>query len=209
MEYKDYIKSGMKVAFIPQCYGPFYGWKVNVDPKVVTIGEYKPYYTDGTPDPKPEEYDYSCYVEIEEDVAGETQIQLDELFAIIPEEKETLVVYDTNVCKLIGKVDSAIDNYCVIDNDGDWIIVDKDDIQVMRTIDDLSYDELKQLWTEIRPGSIYLSDYTNTLGVSAEDAEVACETYGEETGWSYDDDWDGKYNDPEKFAEYYTNIYFE
>ena len=211
MEYKDFIKSGNKVAFIPQSYDPFFGWGFNVDPTVVTIGEYPPYFRDGTPDPTtPEEYNYACYVEIEEDVAGEKQIRLDELFAIIPEEEEKWVVYDTEVCKLIGKVDSAIDNYCVIDstNDGDWIIVDKDDIQICRTIGDLSYDELKQLWTEILPGSIYLSDYINTLGISAEDAECACETYGEETGWGYDDDWDSEYNDPEKFAEYYTNVYF-
>lgn len=203
MEYKNFIKSGMKVAFIPQSYDSFFGWGWNVKPKVVTIGEYRPYYTDATPDPTPDEYDRYCFVEIVEDIAGESQISLNELFAIIPEDEEKWVVYGTDVCKLIGQVDSEDDDYCVIDSDGKWKIVEGSDVQLKRTIDELSFDELKQLWTEIRPGSIYLSDYENTLGISADDAENACETYGTETGWGYDENWDEEYNNPVKFAEYF------
>ena len=215
MEYKDFIKSGNKVAFIPQSYDPFFGWGFNVDPTVVTIGEYPPYFRDGTPDPPPEEYDRYCYVEIVEDIAGEAQIQLDELFPIIPEEEEKWVIYYTDVCKLVGRVDldpddySEADNYYVIECDGEWKIVEKNDIELKRTIAELSYDECKQLWEEIRPGSIYLSDYVNTLGITAEDAEVACESYGEETGWGNNDNWDEVYNSPEKFAEYCSCVYFE
>lgn len=34
MDYKDFIKPGAKVAFIPQSYHPFWGWDYSVDQKL-------------------------------------------------------------------------------------------------------------------------------------------------------------------------------
>jgi DNA polymerase-3 subunit beta len=67
MDYKDYIKAGNKVLYVPYFDSMWDAYWNEVKPMVVTIGEYRPYYTDGTPDPKPDEYEGCCLVEVEDD----------------------------------------------------------------------------------------------------------------------------------------------
>lgn len=86
MEYKDFIKPGNKVIFYPQSFD----WDWTAEQKIVTIGEYKPYFRDGSPDPTPENYDDSCYVEIVESICGERQIRLEDLFPIEPCDKQVV-----------------------------------------------------------------------------------------------------------------------
>ena len=201
MEYKDFIKPGNKVAFIPQSYHPFWGWDFSVNPKVVTIGEYNPYYTDGTPDPTPQNYDAYCFVEIEEDIHGETQIQLDELFGINLSEEEVFVIWGTDRCKVIGKVDSEVENYYILESCGEWIIVDADECEIERDISELSFDELCELRKEIYLGSLYLSDYENSFGIDVNVASDYAEGFICSLQDEYGEEWE-KYDTPENFAEF-------
>ena len=201
MDYKDFIKPGNKVAFIPQSYHPFWGWDYSVDPKVVTIGEYKPYYTDGTPDPTPENYDAYCFVEIEEDIHGESQIQLDELFGIKLSEEEVYAIWGTDRCKVVGKVDSEVENYYILESDGEWEVVDADECEIERDISELSFDELCELRKEISLGSIYLSDYQNSFGIDVHKLSGYAEGYEESLYEEYGEEW-AEHDTPELFAEY-------
>lgn len=201
MDYKDFIKAGNKVAFIPT-YDRFFGWSWDVEPKVVTIGEYRPYYTDGSADPKPEEYDELCRVEIVEDVAGESQISLSELFAIIPMTEETYAIWGTDCCKIVGRVDAEDEDYFVLDHDGEWKIVAEDDFDIERDIFDLSRDELVRLRKQICVCSMFVSDYINSFGVNPDALCNLCEDY-----WSYlcdefgEDEADA-HDTPEEFANF-------
>ena len=201
MEYKDFIKAGNKVAFIPQSYHPFWGWDYSVSPKVITIGEYKPYYTDGTPDPKPEEYNEYCFVEIEEDVHGETQISLSELFGIELSEKEVYAIWGIGRCRVVGKVDCDDDDYYILEHEGEWEIVDKESFEFERNISDLSFDELCELRKEIYLGSMYLTDYENSFGIDVDTLYSYSEGYEESLYEEYGEDWEN-HDTPEEFANY-------
>lgn len=200
MEYRDFIKKGNKVAFIPS-YDRIFGWGCDVEPQVVTIGEYRPYYTDGSPDPKPEEYNAYCYVEIEEDVAGECQMKLGELYAIIPEKEEKTAVWGTDICKIVGSVDCLEDDYYVLEDDGELKVVPESDFYLERDIRDLSEDELKELRKEIRVGSLFISDYENSFGVNPDYLCAVCEGYLEYLEERYGKE-ERKHDTPDEFAWY-------
>lgn len=201
MEYKDYIKPGQRVAFIPSSYDTFYGWDWDVDPQVVTIGAFRPYYTDGTPDPTPEQYDADCQVEIEEDIHGESQIKLEELFAIELSEKQVYGIWGTERCRIVGKVDCEIGKYYVLEDGDEWKVVESDNFEEEREISELSFDELCKLRKEISLGSIYLSDYQNSFGVYAETLSSYAEGYEESLYEEYGEDWES-HDTPEEFANF-------
>lgn len=58
LDFKDWINPGQKCYYQGEWYGMWYD-----RPHTVVIGEYKPYYTDGTPDPTPDEYDRDMMIE--------------------------------------------------------------------------------------------------------------------------------------------------
>lgn len=207
MELKDFIKAGNKVAFIPSDYG-FPCWDYDVEPQIVTIGEYPVYFTDGTPDPKPEEYDGSCQVEIEEDIHGESQIKLWDLHPIeIFKEKEIrYAVMGSYTYKVIGKVLYDEEDYYILeDEEESWIIREESCFEFESNIYDLMEDELKRLRKQFCLGSIYLADYENSLGIapnflcgfSESYWDYLCEKYGEDNA----DDKDT----PEEFAWFVKN----
>ena len=66
------------------------------EPQVVTLAGYRPYYTDGTPDPKNDEVNELCYIETNEYVRDECQLSLNYLFER-EEAEEKEVMYD---CKI-------------------------------------------------------------------------------------------------------------
>ena len=78
-----------------------------------------------------------------------------------------------------------------------------DDLEVYNTMADLTHDDYVQLRTEIKHGSIYLSDYHNSFGVDVNDVYAASEGFGMETGW------DDEQDTPENFADYCDAIEFE
>lgn len=195
-DYKSFIKAGEKVIHIPT---EMFSDNWYYDAEVVTIGKYRPYYTDGTPDPKPDEYDESCYVEIEGYTSwGESQISLGSLHEIFKEEKN--VLYAGENVKLYGY--DADKLYAVIIVEENYKVVDADDVQEIRSIYDLNQEELIELRQEICGGSIYTSDYINSLGIEADVAcdfydefwRYLCEEYGEENAEEHDT--------PQEFAYY-------
>ena len=89
MDYKDFIKPGEKVIHFPEDID-YNLWMYG--PEVVTIGKYRPYYTDGTSDPKPENYDEICFVEIEGETSwGGSQLSLGSLIPIIEKNNEKVL----------------------------------------------------------------------------------------------------------------------
>lgn len=200
MEYKDFIKAGNKVAFIPS-YESFYGWSLDVDPQVVTIGEYPVYFTDGTPDPTPEEFLPCCCVEIEENIHGEAQIELAELFGIELWEKEVYAIWGVSRCRVVGKVDYDYGDCYILEHDSEWRIVDKECFEFERNISDLSFDELCELRKEISLGSMYLTDYENSFGIDVDTLSSYSEGYEESLYEEYGEDWEN-HDTPEEFANY-------
>jgi hypothetical protein len=199
MEYKEFIKPGAKAILLPyKMEGGYWCW---VDEKLVTIGEYKPYHTNGLPDPTPDEYDETCYVEIVGDVEGESQFPLGALVPFI--EEESHVVYCGEVVKVIGRDED--DEYRVIEYEGKTKVVSACDTDEIRNIFDLSESELKELRGEIVTCSIYLSDYNNSFGIPNDVLSDYSDSYWEYLVERYGDE-DAELNDtPEEFAEYILN----
>ncbi len=193
MEYKDFIKPGNKVVYIPDDNAPWFAFELR---QVVTIGEYRPYYTDGRPDPKPEEYDETCQVEIEEDIDGECQIPLANLHAIIPLKEQEEVVVGTKIGTLIAYVDYESEDLFVIDIDGEWKVFDSTDWDYRMKISDLAFDELVELRKQVCVGSMYIGDYTNCYGIPPSELCTFCDGYLEFI------EEEGYKDTPEEFANY-------
>lgn len=195
MDYKDFIKPGEKVIHFPEDID-YNLWMYG--PEVVTIGKYRPYYTDGSADPKPEEYNEWCWVEVEKETSwGGSQLCLCSLRPIIKEKKE--VVYNSKVCKLIGYDEEK--DFAVIETDEKLRVVYADEVDEIRHVPDLSRRELQELRKQISVGSIYLSDYCNTLGVPREEASNYAEGYLDYLREEYGEDWES-HDTPEMFDYY-------
>lgn len=202
MDYKDFIKPGTKCIHIPDWnYADVWQYAPELfDPQVVTIGEYKPYYTDGTPDPTPEEYDERCFVEIEGYTSyDESQVALRSLLPIIEEKNGKKVLYCGNEVKVFGADED--NDYYVIETDGKLKVVNADEVDVIRHIPELSRRELQELRKQISVGSIYLSDYYNTLGVPKEEASSYAEGYLDYLQEEFGEDWES-HDTPEMFDYY-------
>lgn len=154
-------------------------------PVVVTLAGYRPYYTDETPDPKNDEVNEWCYIETNEDVRGEKQLELCYLFKIEDaEEKEAL--YNGSLYDVRGKYTNHFDDemYILIKEDNEYLIVEKTDIEEYSSPYDLNEEDTKTLFNEIGRGSIYLSDYANSVGCTWDEASSFCEGYYE---WLYEE----------------------
>ena len=160
-------------------------------PKVVTLAGYRPYYTDGTPDPKNDDVNELCYIEVEEAVCGEFQLSLNYLFEL-EEAEEKEVMYDGKMYEVRGKYYDCLgyEKYVLIDKNTEYLFVDKDDIQERNDVNSLDEEGYKTLFNEISRGSIYLSDYRNSVGCACEDACNFCESYYEWLQEEYGDDAD-------------------
>lgn len=190
MDYKDFIKPGNKVIFYPMSFE----WNNNfdVDPQVVTIGEYRPYYTDDSPDPTPEQYCEWCRVEIVENIHGERQIRLEDLFPIEPCDKQ--VVNNGYEYKQIGKNDE-LEKAVLLDGEN-WLCLDADTVYDLRSVYDLDREELCRLFNRCSIGSLYLDDYYNEQGVTNQEASDVLEGFGESV------EWDDDLLKPNNFADY-------
>ena len=163
----------------------------SVEPQVVTLAGYRPYYTDGTTDPKNDEVNEWCYIEVEEAVCGEFQLSLNYLFEL-EEAEEKEVMYDCEMYEVRGMYYDCLgdEKYVLIDRNTEYLFVDKNDIQERHDVDSLDEEGYKTLFKEIRRGSIYLSDYRNSVGCTCEDACNFCESYYEWLQEEYGDDAD-------------------
>ena len=165
-------------------------WYLN-KPKVVTLAGYRPYYTDGTTDPKNDEVNELCYIEVEEAVFGEFQLSLNDLFEL-EESEEKEVLYDCRMYEVRGKYinNEGDEKYVLIDKNSEYLFVDKDDIQERNDVNLLDEESYKTLFNEIGRGSIYLSDYKNSVGCTCEDVCDFCESYYEWLQEEFGDDAD-------------------
>ena len=174
--------------------GNYLNWYDN-NPQVVTLAGYRPYYTDGTPDPKNDEVNELCYIEVEEAVCGEFQLSLNYLFEL-EEAEEKEVMYDCEMYEVRGKYINyeEEEKYVLIDKNNEYFFVDKDDIQERNDVNLLDEEGYKTLFKEICRCSIYLSGYRNSVGCTCEDACNFCESYYEWLQEEYGDDADEKDN---------------
>lgn len=210
MDYKDYIKAGNKVLYVPYFDSMWDAYWNEVKPMVVTIGEYRPYYTDGTPDPKPDEYDGCCLVEVEE-CLEEKQLRLDRLFPI--EQKEDSVLYEGKVYDVYGYATGSGDcdydddtDYCILKDGDELRVVEEDDVCSPRTIDELSHDELMTLWGDICRGSMYYDDYRNTVDVPDGEAMQAWEDFYNELYDEYGEAHAEEHDTALEFADWYYGL---
>lgn len=157
----------------------YWNWYDN-EPHVVTLAGYRPYYTDGTPDPENDEVNEYCYIETNEYVCDECQLSLNYLFEL-EEAEEKEVLYDGRMYEVRGKYinDEEEEKYVIIDKNTEYLFVDKDDIQDRKDVNLLDEEGYKTLFKEIRRGSIYLSDYKNSVGCTCDDACNFYESYYE------------------------------
>ena len=157
----------------------------SVEPQVVTLAGYRPYYTDGTPDPKNDEVNEWCYIETNEYVCDECQLSLNYLFEL-EEAEDKEVMYDGMMYDVRGKYinDEGDEKYVLIDKNTEYLFVDKDDIQERHDVNLLDEEGYKILFNEIGRGSFYLGDYKNSVGCTCADVCSFCDGYYE---WLYDE----------------------
>ena len=150
------------------------------EPQVVTLAGYRPYYTDVTPDPKNDEVNEWCYIEVEKAVCGDFQLCLNYLFEL-EEAEEKEVMYDCEMYEVRGKYYDCLgdEKYVLIDKNNEYFFVDKDDIQERNDVNLLDEEGYKTLFKEICRGSIYLSGYRNSVGCTCEDVCEFCDDYYE------------------------------
>ena len=92
------VAEGKECVFDNASYDYWYLHK----PKVVTLAGYRPYYTDGTHDPKNDDVNELCYIEVQEAVYGDYQLSLNYLFEL-EEADEKEVMYDCEMYEVRGK----------------------------------------------------------------------------------------------------------
>lgn len=160
----------------------YWNWYDN-KPQVVTLAGYRPYYTDGTPDPKNDEVNELCYIETNDYVRDEKQLSLNHLYEIEDAEEQE-VLYNGHLYDVRGKYTNRYDDemYILKKCDNEYLIVEKTDIEEYSSPYDLNEEDTETLFNEIRRGSIYLSDYANSVGCTWNEASSFCDGYYE---WLY------------------------
>ena len=200
MEYKDFIKPGNKVIFDP-ILDPHKSFSFLDEPKVVQISEYRPYYTSGMPDPKPEEYEEICMVEVEGDLE-DTQVYLACLLPIVktnPKEDVTFCIYNDVVCSVIGHDEN--EDYYVVDFEGEEVVIEDYDFVPAHELPDLSYEDLMELYGQIGVGSIFIADYRNSFGIDPHLLSAYGDGFWEDLEEKYGKDAEA-HNTAEEFADY-------
>ena len=99
-------------------------------------------------------------------------------------------MYDCEMYEVREKYinDEEEEKYVLIDKNTEYFFVDKDDIQERHDVDSLDEEGYKTLFNEISRGSIYLSDYKNSVGCTCDDVCSFCESYYEWLQEEYGDD---------------------
>lgn len=164
--------------------------------QVVTLGGSRPYYTDGTPDPKNDEVNEWNYIELNEAPAGDPQQPLTRLFEILDaEEKE--VLYNGRMYKVRGKYYNCYEDqtyFILIKNDSEYLFAEDYEINEYCSPYDLNKEDTKTLFKEVIRNSIYLSDYANSVGCTWSEASSFCDGYYEWLYEEYGDDTEGHDN---------------
>ena len=106
----------------------------------------------------------------------------------------------TESCQVIG-YDQAKEYY-VIEYDGETIVRSSCQIQIERDIEDLTFDELKELRGQICVGSLYLSDYQNEFGVAPKVVLDYSDGYIEDLYQTFNEDVGSEHETAEAFANY-------
>ena len=201
MDYKDYIFKGNKVVCDLSLDSRLTEYEKFDCPDafIATIGKYKPYYTDGSADPTPEQYDETCQVEVYSEIGETFQVRLETLLPIIKPEVDKMVIYSDVACDLIGR---SYYGYFVIKLDGNMIVTNEGDVHEVRNIDDLSHDELKELRDEIVIGSCFIADYRNSFGIDPNLLSNYCDNYLDYLCEEYGEDDYLEHDTSDEFANY-------
>lgn len=156
--------------------------------KVVELAGYRPYYTDGTPDPKNDEVNEWCWIEVDGDV-DDSQVSLDKLYPFTTFEQPVSLLYNGYVCKCIGSFENDDDDTFFIVKDGyEFKVYEGYELDEIHSIEDLSEDECRKLASEVGRGSIYLSDYRNSFGIPSYEMSAICDSYYEDLYAKYQED---------------------
>lgn len=154
---------------------------------VVTLAGYWPYYTDGTPDPTRSTADDWCFIEVD-GCKYESQVRLDQLAPLHRMPDNAMRYYEGKVWNVYGWCRWEGDIFYVLAFKDDMIVVGKECTQKVRHIDDLGRNNKLKLFYEVCRGSMYYSDYSNSLGVPNAEALSYMEGY---YAWLYEEKWEG------------------
>ena len=104
------------------------------------------------------------------------------------------MLYDGRMYEVRGKYYDCIgdEKYVLIDKNAEYLFVDNVDIQERHDVDSLDEEGYITLFNEISRGSIYLSDYRNSVGCTCEDACDFCDDYYEWLQEEFGDEADEK-----------------
>lgn len=189
------VATGREVVVVPEDY--WYTMKKKV---IANIAGYRPYYTDGTPDPSNDEVDESCYIEVYGDV-DDTQVRLCNLYEFDRIEG-VKKLYDGNEVEIIGSYEDAdgCEYYAFMFND-ELRFEETCFLDERRRISELNEDELKKFYERCTHGSMLLSDYHNNLGIEINEASAYADAWLEdvETG-CYKDTF-------EDYCQWVSNLY--
>lgn len=170
------VIEGKECVYIPA----YDCWDAFDEKTLCKLNGYWPYSTDGDYDPKLEEVDYYHHIEVSYGERGYSeQVSLSKLVPLTVETAEKEVLYDGHVRKVYGTFTNTYDDdYVVLVVDDKHVIAESYECEdEWCSPYDLGEEELKTLFSEIRRGSIYLSDYRNSVGVTWDEASDYCDDY--------------------------------
>lgn len=88
-----------------------------------------------------------------------------------------------------------------------WHVYSHESIDTPQSLGDLSYDEAKQLRSQVCIGSCYLADFENSFGIDRNDVSEACEAFQERQEDIYGEDEADDHLTADEFAEFITSNY--
>ena len=166
------VREGLEVVVLPED-AWYYG------PKIVKLAGFRPYWTDGSPDPSNDEVNEWCYIEVEGDI-DDPQVRLSDLFEFKRLENVKKLYMGEEVEILGSYEDDNEDEYYAFMLREELKFEDSCLLEEKREIWDLNDEELEWFYKHCTHGSIYLSDYHNNLGIDIQEASGYAEMWIED-----------------------------
>lgn len=148
------------------------------EPKIVTLAGYDPYYTDGSPDPKnADECVEWCQIEVFGDVE-DSQIRLGDLYELEKYDGEASLLYNGWEIEIIGTFGYIEEETMYAFKVGDVLkFEDEVELEERQELSDLNEEQLEWFYKHCTHGSIFLSDYQNSLGIEVHEASNIAELW--------------------------------
>lgn len=113
-----------------------------------------------------------------------------------PRDVETSKFVSLKGCVFGDEIEVKVEN-----KKGNVYYVTIENLTPYKEIQDLTFEDLKTLRSEIHPGSLYLSDFRNSFGIDEKTVSDYADGYVESLYEEYGENWED-YDTPESFAEY-------